>query len=197
MKRIDINKGDIYRHWTVLEEVEKDPKNGGRRFKCQCSCGEVKLVSLYPLTKGESNNCNKCRPVEWAKTHGLYKHKLYKRWKSMKRRCNEVSHHRYSDYGGRGIKVCKEWEDFSQFVEDMYPSFREGLTLDRIDNSGNYCKENCRWSSSYTQANNTRKSVHVKFEGNVYTISELSRYLKKPYSTIYSRYLSGNYEEVL
>lgn len=76
-------------------------------------------------------------------------------WTNMKRRCKNPTHPDYKNYGGRGIKVCFEWEDFSAFQRDM-GNAPEGMWLDRIDNDGNYCKENCRWVTPKESAANTR-----------------------------------------
>lgn len=81
---------------------------------------------------------------------------LYSIWRSMRDRCKLPTHQKWKDYGGRGITVCEEWDnDLLTFIKDMGPR-PEGYTLYRIDNSGNYCKENCRWTDSTTQQLNRR-----------------------------------------
>lgn len=89
-------------------------------------------------------------------THGLRNHKLYKTWQSMLARCNNKNNRQYKDYGGRGITVCNEWLDINNFINDMFPSFIEGLTLDRENHLGNYEKSNCRWTTYTVQNRNTR-----------------------------------------
>jgi hypothetical protein len=82
-------------------------------------------------------------------------HPLYGAWKSMRGRCMNKSHPRYSDWGGRGIKICQRWHDFAMFVKDMGER-PDGHSLDRIDNNGDYCPENCKWSSPSEQNKNQR-----------------------------------------
>ena len=90
------------------------------------------------------------------KVHGLSNHPLYRIWSFMKNRCLNPNIKAYKDYGARGIKVCDRWLDINNFIEDMYPSYQEGLSLDRIDVDGDYEPDNCRWATKSIQARNTR-----------------------------------------
>jgi len=97
--------------------------------------------------------------------HGMSGTRQFQAWADMKRRCRNNNTHNYGLYGGRGIHYCKEWEDFVSFWEDMREGYSDKLTLDRIDNDGGYCKENCKWSSAKEQARNRRKKVLYKHNG--------------------------------
>ena len=88
--------------------------------------------------------------------HGMRKHRLYNTWLNIIHRTNNPRYVAYKNYGGRGISTCERWMDIKNFIEDMYPSFKEGLTLDRIDNDGNYELSNCRWATQTIQSRNTR-----------------------------------------
>lgn len=116
------------------------------------------------------------------------KHRLYNTWGSMKKRCTNPNSSDYYRYGLRGIKVCEKWKYFDNFIHDMEGSYKEGLTLDRIDNNGNYCKENCRWSSPIEQSNNTRRNRFVTYLGKTQTLSQWIRDLNLKSSTIRQRY---------
>ena len=91
--------------------------------------------------------------------HGMSTTPFYRRWNGMMRRCYSESFKQYHNYGGRGIIVCERWHLFSNFKEDMYDSFKEELELDRVDNNGNYCKENCDWVTHRENSNNRTTSV--------------------------------------
>lgn len=171
--------GYRFGRWLVIEKHgDIDRKNYKEAvWLCLCDCGNEGLVRSRMLLR---NTCNSrsCGCVRSEKqrdnpsrlTHGLSKkHPLYPTWKTMRQRCNNPNNKKYHRYGGRGIRVCDRWDDFTNFVEDMGPSWGSGLTLDRRDNDGNYEPGNCRWVKPIIQANNrsigSRYLVIVESQG--------------------------------
>ena len=117
--------------------------------------------------------------------------KEYRAWQAMKERCQCPNHIGYKNYGGRGITVCKEWEEsFDQFYRDMGPCPPK-YSLDRVNTNGNYEPSNCRWASRQTQANNTRRNTFLTIDGAVKTLREWSRELGICGKTIKSRVQRG------
>ena len=111
----------------------------------------------------------------------------YAVWKGIRRRCNMPNATAYESYGGRGIRVCPEWDSFPKFLSDMGER-PEGMTLDRIDNNGGYTKENCRWATGIEQQANTRVSLpHVDYDNRSQSISDWCRELGLSYTKVKNR----------
>lgn len=112
--------------------------------------------------------------------------RLYNIWLNMLQRCENPEREKYASYGGRGIAVCDEWHRFDTFVEWAHESgYRSDLTIDRIDNDGDYCPENCRWATREQQDNNRRSSVVIDVNGVVGTVAQWSNLLEVSQYTIY------------
>ena len=180
---------------TVLglsDEVYIDPKTGWKRkkWKVRCDCGKEYSVcgNCLKSRNGYTKSCG-CARGEKKKTHGQSKTKLYEVWCNMKRRCNDETNTHYHIYGGKGIKVCPEWEnDFQAFYDwSMSHGYKEGLTIDRIDNSKNYCPDNCRWATLLVQGNNTSRNHLLTYNGETHTMSEWARIININYGTLRSR----------
>lgn len=120
-------------------------------------------------------------------THGMRKTRIYSIWRGMKYRCQNPNHYDYKRYGARGIKVCDRWQKFENFYADMGEGYKDSLTIDRIDNKGNYEPSNCRWVNRKIQANNRRTCHLLTFNGETKNIREWAYKLGISENTIHSR----------
>lgn len=210
-KRIVVNPGDKYNRLTIIREVERVrtqsggvPKQLVRVFECRCECGNIKTVRFQNLRSNSVKSCG-CLADDPAvvnarrkkPTHGhcrmyngiLIKSKTYGSWTAMKRRCLSEKHPAYNYY--KDIKICDRWiYSFENFLEDMGER-PEGMTLDRIDTTLGYFKENCRWATNIEQANNRRDNHLLTHNGQTYTIAELSRKIGMLHATITHRLRAG------
>lgn len=119
-------------------------------------------------------------------SHRKSKTRMYKLWKTMRSRCNNPHTNQYKNYGGRGITICQEWNDFETFyIWANSHGYSDDLSIERIDVNGNYCPENCKWISKIDQALNRRNSVKLLYKGKEYSPKELSRIIGISVNTIY------------
>ena len=114
--------------------------------------------------------------------------RFYRAWGNMKSRCSNPKDTNYERYGGRGITVCNKWQSFDGFIDDMYESWNPNLSLDRIDNNGNYCKANCRWATRTEQSNNMRSVPKHTYNGMTKTLAEWARFTGIKPSTLRQRF---------
>ena len=123
---------------------------------------------------------------QFSKTHGKRFCRTYSIWSGMKQRCDNKNCHIWEYYGKLGISYDKKWETFEGFIEDMGMA-PVGLSIDRIDSRGNYCKENCRWATDFEQLNNRKNVPKFTYKGKLLSISELSKIAGIPQPTMRSR----------
>ena len=147
-------KGLKFHNLLVIEESGRTG-SGKVTWKCLCECGKESIVSSGNLSSG---SCKTCGCGMYKQKHGFAGSKIYQVWAAMKQRCHNMDCANYENYGGRGITVCDRWkESFENFYEDMGNSYEEGLSIERVNNDREYCKENCKWATQLEQAINKRK----------------------------------------
>lgn len=177
--------------FSALTIVRRVPNKG---WLCRCRCGRWTNASGHALTNGIRKSCgcskailNKTRAIK----HGMSSHKLYLIWAWMWDRCTRKTYPGFKNYGGRGISVCKRWESFEAFRDDMLPTWRRGLTIHRKNNNGNYTPRNCVWATRVTQMNNTRRNHIITFRGRRLNIAQWAKKTGLPYDTLYQRMYAG------
>lgn len=194
MKLINI-VGQTFGRWTVLRRAE-NTSNGQTQWLCRCVCGTERVLKSILIRRTSQPNaigsvsysCG-CLKLERLKERST-KHghapasgysPTYSTWAAMKARCAKGK-----PYAKRGITVCERWNTFPNFLEDMGVK-PKGKTLDRINNNGNYCKENCRWITMLEQSRNKRNNRNVTFMGETKTVAEWADLLGITQSSLHGR----------
>lgn len=182
-----------YGKWTVISRY----RGTGRHYMVDaiCDCGTERTMRSDTIKSGRSKSCgcDMSRLISESNTKhcGRVKNpREYSSWLSMRYRCLSPRCKKYSSYGGRGITICDQWNDFSVFLSDMGDR-PEGMTLGRIDNDGPYSPENCRWENPRQQAQNTRKNINLTYNGETKTLSEWARVSGVNAGTVQKRYHAG------
>jgi hypothetical protein len=176
--------GKVFGRLTVIEYagITRNPKtkHTSRTWKCKCSCGNITIKTTAGLRSGNINSCG-CYQLESMRKnaikHGFSHTRIYEIWLGMKARCYKPTVKYYYNYGGRGIKVCDEWlESFENFKAWADKSgYADNLTIERKDNDGNYCPENCTWITQAEQNRNRRTSHFVTYKGQKMLLQEIAK----------------------
>lgn len=185
MKR---NIGDEIKNGGILVE-----RVNGQLWKIRCKCG-AEFVAQPSYSNGRCRECamkfvglGNTKHGESPRS-GKNASRLYTIWDNMRSRCNNKNNPNYADYGGRGISVCKEWDDYSTFKNwALENGYTDDLSIDRIDVNGGYLPDNCRWVTQKKQCRNKRTNHLITYNGKTKTIAEWSEETGIPSSTIKQR----------
>jgi len=150
-----MQKEDRFGKWEVIKTHASKDKFGRHFALCQCECGKARLVRKDSLMQGGSKGCVSCGATRHGHNPQSKRSGTYHSWWAMVSRCKYPSRPGYENYGGRGIKVCRQWMKFENFLHDMGVR-PEGKSIDRVNNEKGYRPSNCRWASPVEQANNRR-----------------------------------------
>jgi len=182
-------QGDKFNHWTYIEP-SKQGRTGYAVFKCYC--GTVKEVNIITVIKGKSKSCKCCKGKKLGLEKNEYK-QLKQAFYRAKNRCYNPKNSSYGTHGGRGIQVCDEWlndpESFVRWALDN--GWRPHLTLDRIDNDGDYTPSNCRWTDWKTQGRNRRTCIYFEHGGETKCMMEWCETFGIPHYLACNRYKRG------
>lgn len=186
--------GQRFGRLIVLELGKKRHTKDRVRWLCKCDCGNFKEPTTSDLRTGNTQSCG-CKNMERITTHGKSKTALYKVWCGIKERCNAPNSYHFHNYGGRGISICDEWnKDFQNFYKWAKSNgYKRGLTIERIDNDGNYEPSNCTWIPKGEQNNNKRDTIRIKFNGEELTLKEWSERTGIKLITLYFRICKYNW----
>ena len=181
MKRVEVKKGERYGRLTIIREVEPAGSSHKRvrRFLCRCDCGNEIICRLPNLKSGTTKSCGCYRKFVSSNRrdcHHLQNTRIYRIWCGMKRRCYNKHNEHFDRYGGRGIIVCDEWKtDFMNFYDwAMSNGYDDKLSIDRINNEGNYEPSNCRWANQKQQILNSTAAIKCSLGGNIVSLSDIA-----------------------
>ena len=182
--------GQRFGKLAVVNLVGKE--NNRYIWHCKCDCGVEKDIAARYLQEGKSHSCG-CIRIIGKPTHGDSTSRLHRIWKGMKDRCNNTNHKDYHLYGARGIKVCQAWnDDYSSFMQWAYANgYNDCLSIDRINNDGDYEPDNCCWADNVTQGNNRRTNRLIEIGGETHTMKEWANITGISYDIIKYRVKTG------
>lgn len=191
-KRIDLTNKKYNR---LLVVSFNSSHKCGSYWNCVCDCGNSTKVLSSNLRSGLVKSCG-CLSSETTsnrnKTHGLSNSNIYNVYKTMISRCCNINNKSYKYYGGRGISVCDRWLiGFEYFFQDMGGTYKQGLSIDRINVNGNYSPENCKWVTFEQQSRNRTDNVFIEYNGLVKTMKDWSVFYGLSHKTVWARINRG------
>ena len=202
MKAITHYKDRIGQKFERMTIIAYEPIKHRGRYVCQCECGIIKSVDCSQLINGEIKSCG-CLSKEllvqrnknnkYSAIHNKSKTRLYQIWLDMKQRCYNPKQNAYKWYGAKGVEICKEWKDNFAAFENwaLANGYSSNLTIDRINNLGNYEPNNCRWVGMREQHRNTTKNIVIEYQGKKQCLKDWCVELGKTYPTIANRIQNG------
>jgi len=193
-KRFRDLSGQKFFRWTALSYAGKI--KGSLRWNCLCECGRFGIIASTHLTRGNSKSCgcfNRDSLIVRSRRHGwsrllVPREPEYNVWCHIKARCLNPKDKSFDDYGGRGIKVSERWMKFENFIEDMGTRPSSLHSIDRLDNDGDYEKENCRWRTKTEQARNKRNTRRITLWGFTGTIMQIVERFRIDEALLHSRF---------
>lgn len=189
MKLINL-VGERFGRLVVIDKAES--KSRHTRWLCLCDCGNKCIVHGTSLKTGNTTSCGCYKKENAQKLYSSVRQNdkgLYAVWNGIKQRCSNPNNKSYHNYGGRGIKMCSQWEqNYEAFYNwAMNLGYEKGLEIDRVDNNGDYCPENCRWVSHYVQANNKRNIKLYTINGVTKSLPQWCREYNQEYYLVRQR----------
>lgn len=152
-------EGQKFGRLVALKETGKRTSRGFILWECLCDCGNKVEVASSLLKNGNTKSCGcyqRDQASKYSKRHGLSDTPIHNVWKTIKQRCLNEKNHDFKYYGGRGITLSKSWNIFENFYNDMIYGYKQGLTIERINNDKGYSKKNCKWATRLEQSKNQR-----------------------------------------
>lgn len=172
--------GQRFGRLIVVSSAEKS-STGRAHWNCMCDCGNTKTTSRGELRSGSCMSCGCLRKdmlSEMRFKHGESKSKEYCTWSHVRQKCSNPNNPKFYRYGARGIKVCERWDTaeggYKNFLADMGKAPSPEYTIERVDNDGNYCPENCIWATRNVQAMNTHRSLKFEWKGKLMTLPQIA-----------------------
>lgn len=189
MRKAEDLAGKRFGSLVAISRVENS--GAKTRWLCRCDCGNHKVCTYQMLTQNKVKSCG-CLVSRRNFTHGLYGTRIRGIYYKMLNRCNCETSKSYDNYGGRGIKVCKELSGEKGLINfykwSMDNGYSDELSIDRIDVNGDYCPENCRWTTPLVQQNNRRNNINIEHNGESHTLSQWCRMAGVNYKTALRKY---------
>lgn len=196
-RKVEDYIGKKIHHLTVLEDLGTF-KEGSKKYchyilvQCDCENKTIKKIRFQSLFHSMSCGCYHRKDLSMRfRVHGCSYSKEYRTWTQIKRRCLNPNVSGYYLYGGRGISICEEWENFEVFLRDMGKAPSKKHSIDRIDNGKGYFPENCRWATPKMQANNRRTNRNITYQNKTQTLTQWAEELNICDTALYCRLKRG------